>query len=98
MLRRLIETLIVECFEKHEASDTIKTQTGDFLYLGDLIDKMVSERTWNLGRNTRKSLAKLKDIGDKSAHSRRFNARRWDIDTEDLRVVAYASLRATWTL
>jgi hypothetical protein len=40
-----------------------------------------------LGRNVRKALPKLKDVGDKSAHSRRFNAHREDIDklTGDLR-------------
>ena len=90
MMRRLVETLIIECFEKHKISNKIKGSSGDFLYLGDLIDKLMSEPTWNLGRNTRQSLPKLKKIGDKSAHSRRFNARRWDVDkvVEDLRVVA----------
>ena len=90
MVRRLVETLIIECFEKHKISMAIKNASGDFLYLGDLIQKMLSEPTWNIGRNARQSLSKLKDIGDKSAHSRRFNARRWDIEKvlTDLRVVA----------
>lgn len=89
MIRRLIETLIIECFEQHKISHKIKNASGDFLYLGDLIDKTILETSWNLERNARKSLPKLKDIGDKSAHSRRFNARRWDIDkiVDDLRVV-----------
>lgn len=90
MIRRLLETLIIECYETHKISASIKNQSGDFLYLRDLIAAMLSESSWNIGRNAKRSLPKLKDIGDKSAHSRRFNARRWDIDkvVDDLRVVA----------
>jgi hypothetical protein len=81
MMRRLMETLIIECFEKHNVADSVKNPaTGDFLYLGELVPKMIREKSWNLGRTTKKALPKLKDIGDKSAHSRRFNANREDID------------------
>lgn len=79
MIRRLIETLIIECFEHHGISSNIKGPTGEFFYLRDLIDKTVNEATWNLGRNTKTALPKLKDIGDKSAHSRRYVALRGDI-------------------
>ena len=89
MIRRLVETLIIECFEKHKIATKIKGTDGDFLYLSDLIQIMLAETSWNLGRNAKRSLPKLKNIGDKSAHSRRFTARRWDIDkiAEDIRVV-----------
>lgn len=81
MMRRLLETLIIECFEKHGIGNRIKnTRTGDFLYLSDLIDCTLKETAWNLGRNTKKSLKTLKAIGDLSAHSRRYNAHREDID------------------
>ncbi len=42
-----------------------------------------------LSRNAKQSLPKLKDIGDLSAHSRRYNAHRHDIDKikDDLRLV-----------
>jgi len=40
MMRRLIETLIIECFEKYGIADRIKNpKTGDFLALGDLVDR-----------------------------------------------------------
>ncbi len=89
MIRRLVETLIIECFEKHKLACKVQGADGDFLYLSDLIQKMLAENSWNLSRNTKRSLPKLKDIGDKSAHSRRYTARRWDIDkvAEDIRVV-----------
>ena len=90
MMRRLLETLIIECFEKHSISGTIKdSRSGEFLYLKDLIDKLLTETSWNLGRNTKIALPKLKSLGDQSAHSRRFNATREDIDkvANDFRIV-----------
>ena len=80
MMRRLIETLIIECFEYHNIAHKIQNNSGDFYYLKDLIAKTLAENIWNLGRNTKKALPKLKDIGDQSAHSRRFIAHREDID------------------
>ena len=32
MIRRLIETLIIEVFEQYQISDKIKNKTGDFFY------------------------------------------------------------------
>lgn len=90
MMRRLIETLIIECFEKAGIADTIKdARTGEILYLRDLIDKLLQEKIWNLGRTTKQALPKLKNVGDQSAHSRRYNANREDIDklANDFRVV-----------
>jgi hypothetical protein len=44
MMRRLIETLIIECFEKYKLADKIKNpKTGDFIALGDLVDKAIQE-------------------------------------------------------
>ncbi|WP_198783262.1 DUF4145 domain-containing protein [Shewanella putrefaciens] len=80
MIRRLIETLIIECFESKGIANKIQNSDGDFLYLSDLISAALSESSWNIGRNAKKSLKALKDIGDKSAHSRRFIAQRRDID------------------
>jgi len=44
---------------------------------------------WNLSRNSKHALPRLKNIGDLSAHSRRYIAHRKDIDThiDDLRVI-----------
>lgn len=80
MVRRLIETLIIESFEKWNIADKIKNNDGEFLYLKDLISKCLAEPSWNLGRGCKLALPRLKDIGDKSAHSRRFTAQRGDID------------------
>jgi hypothetical protein len=89
MIRRLIETLIIEAFEHHSISDNIKNAYGDFLQLNDLIDRTLYEKSWNISRNTKAALPKLKNIGDLSAHSRRYNAHRNDIEKiiSDLRLV-----------
>jgi len=88
MIRRLVETLIIEAFESHGIAEKIKKPNGDFLYLSDLIDRTLTETAWNLSRNTKTALPRLKVVGDSSAHSRRFVAHRSDIDRrqEDLRV------------
>jgi hypothetical protein len=80
LTRRLIETLIIEAHEKHGVANKIKNTQGDFLYLRDLIACSISEPCWNLSRNCKQALPRLKDIGDKSAHSRRYIAQRGDID------------------
>lgn len=81
MMRRLLETLIIECFEAHGIAANIKnSKTDDFLFLADLISCLLEEPAWNLGRNTKRALPRLKTLGDQSAHSRRYNAHREDID------------------
>jgi len=89
MIRRLLETLVVEAFEHYGIANNIKNSNGDFFYLSDLINRTLAETTWNLSRNTKSALPRLKNIGDLSAHSRRFIAHRDDIEKikDDLRVV-----------
>lgn len=89
MMRRMVETLIIECFEEHKIEAKVKKADGDYFYLGDLVDMMLKETKWTLGRTARQALPRLKTIGDRSAHSRRWNAFRDDIDklSDDFRVV-----------
>lgn len=69
MIRRVLETLIIEAFEKHGIAAKIKNTNGDFFYLRDLIDASLRESVWNLTRNCKQAMPRLKDIGDRSAHS-----------------------------
>jgi hypothetical protein len=89
MIRRLIETLIIEVFEHRSIDSKLKDTNGDFRYLKDLINSILNEPSLNLSRNTKSGLKNLKDMGDLSAHNRRYNAHREDIDKvmSDLRVV-----------
>jgi hypothetical protein len=98
MVRRLLETLIIECYEYHEIADSIKGSDGNFLYLGGLISRFLGENKWNINRNARAALSnlpKLKGIGDLSAHNRGFNAGLKDIrDIQtELRIVIEEMVR-----
>jgi len=89
MIRKLIETLIIECFEKHKLESVIKDNDSNYFYLGELIEKFKQENSWTLTRNTKQALPNIKKYGDLSAHNRRFCAKRNDIDSlkDDLRIV-----------
>jgi hypothetical protein len=88
MARRLLETLIIETYEAHQLDGAIKKSDGAFLYLGGLVGVLLKETRFNVGRNTKAALPRLKDLGDQSAHSRRYLAKRSDLDEikRDLRV------------
>ena len=90
MIRRLLETLIIEVFEHFGVRDRIKNDKGNYLFCSDLIDKLVSEKQlWTIGRNAIDGMKKIKTLGDLCAHNRRFNATKNDLDgiKLDLRVV-----------
>lgn len=80
MMRRLLETAIIEAFEAKQLDNKIKDSQGEFLQLTALIAAALSETVWNLSRNTKQALPRLRDVGHKSAHSRRFTAQRSDIE------------------
>jgi hypothetical protein len=80
MMRRLLETVIIEAFEKKGIDSKIKDGNGEFFMLTKLVDLAVAEPTWNLPRNVKKELPHLKDAGHRSAHNRWFLAEKSDID------------------
>jgi hypothetical protein len=90
MCRRLGETLIIELYEALDRAKEIEGSDGNFLMLNGLIGVLSNDARIHLGRNAKRGLEGLKDLGDKSAHNRRFNARQPDIDAikSDLRTAA----------
>lgn len=90
MIRKLIETLIIECFERYSIDEDIKNVDGDFYYLNKLIDKYVNSNKWNASRNISNNFKHIKKYGDLSVHNRRFFATKTDIDDmkDELRQVA----------
>lgn len=80
MLRKLIETLIIEQFEKYNLDSEIKDKNGNFYHLTILIDKYETTSNWNPSINLKKSLKNIKKYGDLSVHNRRFFAKKSDID------------------
>lgn len=89
MVRRLIESLIIEVFEAKNLANEIKGPDDNFLYLSQLIDKINTHMEWGLSRNAKQALKRLKSIGDVSAHTRRYVAPRHDIEEliPDIRIV-----------
>ena len=89
MLRRLVETLIIETFESYRIESKIKKPDGDYHSLDELVTAALNESSWSLGRDTKRALPRLKGLGNRSAHSRRFIAHKGDIDRviQDIRVV-----------
>lgn len=80
MMRRLLETAIIEAFEAKQAAVSIKGANGDYLHLSELIDKALNTPAWTLTRNTKDALPRLRDLGHLSAHSRRYTAQKSDIE------------------
>jgi hypothetical protein len=90
MIRRVVETLIIEVYEASGKEANIKDKDNHYFMLGGLVDKITADQSWNLGRETKAALPLLKSLGDRSAHNRRYLARKMDIDNilPGLRVVA----------
>lgn len=81
MIRRLAETMIVDAFEKSGALNEITDSNGDIFSMTPLIKKLSNTNVFSLSRQTKQAVPHLKDIGDWSAHNRRYRARKSDIDS-----------------
>jgi hypothetical protein len=90
MIRKFVEILIIEVYEKHKKAADIKDKNGDFLMLRDLITITMADSAWNLSRETKRVLPEVKSLGDRSAHNRRYIAKQADVDKviPSLRVLA----------
>jgi hypothetical protein len=80
MMRRLLEAAIIEAFEAKKIDSRIKDSNGDFFQLTALITTALAETAWNLSRNVKKELPRLRDLGHKSAHGRHYLAKKMYID------------------
>jgi hypothetical protein len=82
MLRRLLETLIIEAYEHIGREAEIKDGGGNYLMLSDLAERACGEkghRGINLGRDSKKTLKEARSVGNWSAHARRFLAHAGDL-------------------
>lgn len=80
MCRRTLETLLIEVYEHADRATEIKGADGHFLMLNGLANFFEQDRRFSPSRNALQGLRDFKKLGDLSAHNRRFNARREDID------------------
>lgn len=90
MCRRLLETLLIEVYETAGRAQEIKAKDGHFFMFAPLLAFFESDTTVHASRNAMKGLREFKQLGDLSAHNRRFNAHRNDIERirDGLRVAA----------
>ena len=79
MMRRLVENLVIEAFERHAIAERIK-QNGEYFEFGSLIGKASAEPMLRLTRNTKRILSDLKFFGDLGAHNRMALVRKDDLD------------------
>lgn len=82
MLRRLLETLVIESYERLGRETEIKDGGGNYLMLSDLAERACGEkghRGLNLGRDSKKALKDARNVGNWSAHARRFLAHASDL-------------------
>jgi len=82
MLRRLLETLIIEAYEHLGREDEIKDGGGNYLMLSDLAERACGDnghKGLHLGRDSKKALKDARTVGNWSAHARRFIAHASDL-------------------
>ena len=79
LVRRLVETLIIEAYEHQGREDEIRGSDHNFVMLRDLVARATAESGLGPGRDTKKGLVELKELGDRAAHNRRCNACRADL-------------------
>jgi|HubBroStandDraft_6_1064221.scaffolds.fasta_scaffold310885_2 hypothetical protein len=80
MIRRAAETLIIEAYEHLSREGEIKDADGNYFMLGELINRSSAVGGLSLGREARSALKEIKKLGDRSAHNRRYNAVKADLD------------------
>jgi hypothetical protein len=80
MMRRVVETLLIEAYEALGRADEIKDGNGNYFMLRDLVARAIGNAPIGLGRDARDALGRIKEMGDRSAHNRRFNAVKSDMD------------------
>ncbi len=83
MCRRLLETLIIDIYEKRKETEKLKGKDGHFMSLSGLLNVVENDfnnHTLIIGRNSLKGLKDAKSLGDKAAHNRKWNAKKHDVD------------------
>jgi len=82
MLRRLLETLIIEAYERLGRETEIKDGGDNYLMFSDLAERACGEKGhkgMHLGRDSKKALKDARNVGNWSAHARRYLAHAGDL-------------------
>lgn len=71
LMRRLVEILIIDCFNNYGLRSKIEKPDGNYFGLDGLINAFLREKSWHISRSLKRYLPKLKvlkEIGDQAAH------------------------------
>lgn len=79
MMRRLLEILLIHCFEAKGIQDQIKDEDGNYKNLKTLINKAISKPEIPLSSDVKKDIDEFRELGNLSAHRVKYNCRRDDI-------------------
>lgn len=97
MTRRLLETLIIEVFEKRGIADKIKDSSGNFFMFTDLVSKLINTPETPVGRSIKKELPTIATVLNNCAHSRTFNISKTQlVQYQALIVIAVQELMGLW--
>ncbi len=81
VLRRLMETLIIELYSRRGWSQDVQDPgTNEFMPLKALIDKLNADGRLHMQRRTIDGLNKVKEVVDTAAHDFRIKIRKSDLD------------------
>lgn len=88
LLRRLVETLIIELYHQRGWIGDIQDTDGSFFKLKRLVDKVCGDGRIALGKNAKHGLQEVKKFGDIAAHDHRVKVRKSDLEAyrSDLRL------------
>jgi len=84
MMRRLLEVLLIHCFEAAKIEDAAKDQDGNYQNLKTLINKAISRTEITISNDVKKDIDKFRELGNLSAHRVKYNCRRDDIRKDKL--------------
>lgn len=80
LARRLLETLLIEAYEAANRAAEIQDKDGNYQMLSFIIPAAIGDKGLGLGRDAKRTIPAIKELGDRSAHNRRFNATKPDLE------------------
>lgn len=99
MIRRLLETLIIEVFEEKGLESEIKDSGGNYFMFTDFVSKLISTPQTPVGRTTRKELPTIAIVLNNCAHNRTFNISKPQlVQYQAAIVIAVQELISLWDI
>jgi hypothetical protein len=80
LMRRLLEILLIQSYQKLEIDIDIKDGNGNYKLLDGIATNAKNNSTLNLSRNTKTELDSFKKLGNFAAHKIEYSTRRGDIE------------------